>query len=240
MTKCVSIVPGHNGTVGAVSLGRIENDLTVAFSKKLASYLNAFGVNATVETYNLYNQLEKDPLRSDVRIYDYTIEIHFNITKGGTGSEIFVSPLKTDISMEQSIMVALSKWFKLRDDEHPVDGVKTSDFHILKSLPDRNISLLEIAFMDNEKDMEIYLTNIDEIAESIALAITKSLGVTPILSDTSIPAVETDDQIAADYYHWRVIAESFKSRNKAYDYVLYLRNLGIKSFVAYTNTPTIL
>ena len=94
--------------------------------------------------------------------------------------------------------------------------------------------------MDNEKDMEIYLSNTDEIAESIALAITKSLGVTPTLSDTSIPAVETDDQIAADYYHWRVIAESFKSRNKAYNHVLYLRNLGIKSFVAYTNTPTIL
>ena len=231
----VLIVSGHQDTTGAVALGNIESALTETLSHKVVEYLNLYNQNATEADFNLYDKMEENPKRLDMRVYDYILEIHFNITKGASGSEIFVHKSATDIATEKAIMKRLSKWFKLRDNDDVFDGVKVGDYLILNTLSDRKIALLEVAFMDNEQDMKIFFANQNEIAEGIALGILEGLGE-PLPSQLEI---EPPDVIAGDYYYFRIVAGSVKSRNEAYKKVMDLKKKGINAFVAYTHIPSI-
>ena len=163
------IVAGHQGTTGAVSGKLVEETLTKVLADKVVKHLTDQGHQAEEAVFNLYEYLEKYGVTPDLREYDYILEIHFNATPGGSGTEIFVATGETKISVERAVMQRLKKWFRLRDDKSPVDGVKEADYYILKMLQGKQeASLIEIAFIDNPAEMQIFMANQDEIAKDIA------------------------------------------------------------------------
>ena len=163
------IVAGHQGTTGAVSGKLVEETLTKVLADKVVKNLTDQGHQAEEAVFNLYEYLEKYGVTPDLREYDYILEIHFNETPGGSGTEIFVAVGETKISVEKAVIQRLGKWFRLRDDKSPVDGVKEFDYSILKTLKGKQeASLIEIAFIDNPAEMQIFMSNQDEIAKDIA------------------------------------------------------------------------
>ena len=165
------IVAGHQGTTGAVSGKLVEETLTKVLADKVVKHLTAQGHEAEEANFNLFNYLEKYGVTADLLSYDYIMEIHFNATIGGSGSEIFVAVGETKISVEKAVMQRLKNWFRLRDDKSPADGVKENvpGYYILKALAGKQeASLLEVAFIDNPAEMEIFLKNQDAIAKDIA------------------------------------------------------------------------
>ena len=163
------IVAGHQGTTGAVSGKLVEETLTKVLADKVVKHLTDQGHQAEEAIFNLYEYLEKYGVTPDLLEYDYILEIHFNETPGGSGTEIFVAVGETKISVEKAVIQRLGKWFRLRDDKSPVDGVKQSDYHILEMLKGKQeASLIEIAFIDNPAEMQIFMSNQDEIAKDIA------------------------------------------------------------------------
>ena len=163
------IVAGHEGTTGAVAGKLVEETLTKVLADKVVKHLTDQGHQAEEAVFNLYEYLEKYGVTPDLLEYDYILEIHFNATPGGSGTEIFVATGETKISVEKAVIQRLGKWFRLRDDKSPVDGVKQSDYYILKMLKGKQeASLIEIAFIDNPAEMQLFMANQDEIAKDIA------------------------------------------------------------------------
>ena len=165
------IVAGHEGTTGAVAGKLVEEALTKTLADKVVKHLTDQGHQAEEAAFNLFTYLEKYGVTPYLLGFDYILEIHFNATLGGSGTEIFVAVGETRISVEKAVMQRLKKWFRLRDDKSPADGVKENvpGYYILKALAGKQeASLLEVAFIDNPAEMAIFLANQDDIAKDIA------------------------------------------------------------------------
>lgn len=210
------IVSGHENSIGARSGGLLEEVMTQVLADKVTAVLKEYGHDATEAKFNLFRKLEAEGPTAELLAYDYILEIHFN-AGGGTGSEIFVAPGTKATDVERAIMKRLGKWFKLRDDAKPVDGVKEGRFLILSKLAGKQpVSLLEVAFIDSKADMAIYTANIDAIAKDIALGILEGHGL-----PTTRPGAQQDRyngpyvNEAGEKLWFRAFAGSFQTRQEA-------------------------
>ena len=211
----ITIVSGHQNTTGARSGIYLEEVMTEVLATKIADVLKAYGHDAIEADYNLYDHLEKNGATPSILANDYILEVHFN-AGGGTGSEIFV-PAGASRTVERAIMKRLGKWFKLRDDATPVDGVKEGRFLILSKLAGKQpVALLEVAFIDSKSDMATYTANIDAIAKDIALGILEGHGL-----PTTQPGAQQDRyngpyvNEAGEKLWFRAFAGSYQTRQEA-------------------------
>lgn len=104
-------------------------------------------------------------------------------------------------------MKNMSKFFTLRDNDSIFDGVKRTNFLVINTIKNCGISgaLLEICFIDNKNDMNIYEKNKDKIVQAIADGIVSGFGLkknstsTNNTQTTSKPAtvknVKTGDKV---------------------------------------------
>lgn len=170
------IAGGHQGTSGTVGNGILEEAAAKVLSDKIVAILKEQGHEAEEPNYNLYDKIKSSGVTTDLRIYNYILEVHFN-SGGGDGTEIFVGPSVKDRSVENAILKRLSTFFNIsRGIKTTVNGETLLNPTALANAG-RRASLLEVCFVDNKSNAEKYLKNIDAIAKAIAYGILDGFGV---------------------------------------------------------------
>lgn len=213
--KKILLISGHGaGQPGSVGNGYVEADLTRELVNLIAPKLENYAI---VDVYdqdrNAYIDIENNNF--NVSDYIYALEIHFNSvsSKQANGSEIYVTSKENGISVEQSIMKRLNKFFAIRDNDSIFDGVKKTDFLVIKTLKNKgiNAALLETCFITNANDMNIYQKYKDDIALNIVLGIAEGFGLTKIENKEA-----NDDEGVTKLYRVRKSWEEVSSQVGAF------------------------
>lgn len=173
MKRRIAISAGHSNVKGqdrgAVSNGYIEGELTVELRDLIKEALNNTNVpcsidpnsNVTFQTVALFRQYFNTG-------NDICIDIHFN-AGGGTGTEVLI-PDNFSL-VEQELATALAHVISSRLQIFN-RGVKQEKYSARKKLfwmtiPAETI-LIEVAFLDNAKDMSSYNNQKVLLADEIA------------------------------------------------------------------------
>ena len=178
----ILLISGHGGgDSGAVSVFGKESDETIVMVEEIKRTLSKY---AEVDLYptnrNAYTDVKKGALAVDFGKYDYVLEIHFNACvndiKGDgktTGTEIYVTTAEKTVGAETKIVEAIAAiGFKNR-------GVKRTNFTVIAKAKAAGTSsaLLEVCFIDDKDDMQIYAGKKVQIAAAIANAIAGQFGL---------------------------------------------------------------
>ena len=167
---------GHGGEdPGATYKGRHESKDVLRIGQAVAKRLRAAGVTVdetrSADTALTLEQRVKTELK---KTYDYFISFHRNAFKPeqATGAEVYVYRATNTKSkaLAQKIQQALVDiGFRNR-------GIKEADFYVLKHTRAPAL-LLEIGFVDNSKDNQLFDDQFEAIAEGVADAILGVAGV---------------------------------------------------------------
>lgn len=194
--KKLLLIPGHgDGDPGACATidGKLhkEADETRVMVKKIKNQLAGYDIDVTVYdiSKNAFKVLSQDG-KIDFTKYDYILEVHFNSCvrdfKGNgktTGVEILLPTRKTpkSISLEKQILKNIAV-LGLRNRGTKAQSVKTIN---TASLHGTRASLLEICFIDDKDDMNIYLQGKNKVAKKIASAFVKVWGLHKVTTTTA-------------------------------------------------------
>lgn len=181
------LIGGHGaGDSGAVSTingvgyqENVENEKVVAL---LATALSAY---CTVDCYpsdrNAYYDYQSGSLATIAKFttYDYVLEIHFNAfvassADGATkGTEVLVRSSQTDNDLATKLVNAVASCGLTNR------GLKTSTLAVIGQANSAGVGacLLEICFIDDPDDMEIYLSKQTELCQAMADAIISHYGL---------------------------------------------------------------
>lgn len=196
MSKKLLLIPGHGdgdpGTCATIDGKRHkEADETRVMVKKIKNQLADYDIDVTVydTSKNAFKVLSKGG-KIDFTKYDYVLEIHFNSCvrdlKGNgktTGTEILLPTRKTqkDTTLEKQILKNIAALgLKNR-------GTKTQQVMTINTASTAGVraSLLEVCFIDDKDDMDIYLQGKDKVAKKIASAFVKVWGLNKITTTTA-------------------------------------------------------
>ena len=171
----ILLISGHGaGDSGAVGNGYKEADLTREVVNMLSNKLiNNMEVTIYNQERNAYEDVNNGKLQVIFSDYDYVFEVHFNAYNGtAKGTEIFVTREEPATEVEEKIMQQLSKYFVVR-------GVKRKNFDVIAKARRSGVSsaLIEVCFIDNAEDMQIYQSNKDGIAIAIVNGIVEGFSV---------------------------------------------------------------
>lgn len=181
MAKKVFIGVGHGGSdPGAVGNGFRESDLNLAISLACQDELARHGVLTKMSRV----KDEKDPLSEEVQECnafdpDLAVEIHNN-AGGGDGIEVFHS-----INGGTGATLAVNIITEVKKIGQNSRGVKTrknssgGDYYGWIKNTKAPAVIVECAFVDNKKDIQIIDTKAEQIAMGVAIAkgVLKTLGV---------------------------------------------------------------
>ena len=180
----ILLISGHGaGDSGACAKIKgktyTEAEETIVMVKKIKEQLSKY--NVTVDLYptdrNAYEDAKKGCLKVDFSKYNYVLEIHFNACvndiKGNgktTGTEAFITTSDKTKSAEVKMLSCLSA-LGLNN-----RGVKSHNWTVINraKIKGADSCLLEVCFIDDADDMDIYTKNKDNIAKAIALGIVKT------------------------------------------------------------------
>lgn len=160
---------GHGGTdPGATYKGRKEAGDVLRLGQAVAKQLRAQGIQVDeTRTTNQSLTLQQRTQKETQKNYDYFISFHRNAFKpeATTGVEVYVySPTSKAKPLADKLQQALVNiGFTNR-------GVKTAAYYVLKHTKAPAL-LLEIGFIDNTKDNELFDTKFNEITHAIVSAI---------------------------------------------------------------------
>ena len=180
--KRILLIAGHgNGDSGAVGNGYKEAELTRDMVEHVKAQFDGYA-NVTIAdtSKNWYQYIVKQGNIFNFKNYDYVLEIHFNAIKedkgdGKTkGTEIYVTKAEKGTAVETNIVNNISALgFANR-------GVKKNNYDLIKHIKNQGVSsaLLEVCFIDDKDDMDIFVAKKKDIAKAIADGIVKGFGLT--------------------------------------------------------------
>ena len=173
---------GHgDGDSGAVGFGYKESDLTREFVNLMIPTLNYYAdVTVFDMSKNPYKYLKAN--QYNFKKYDYVFEVHFNACvndkKGDgktTGCEVLVHPTEKGVSVEEGILKKISS-FGLKN-----RGVKREsnlrNMNVCKGTQGVSYALLEVCFIDDKDDMDIYNEHKNKIAQAVSMGIAEGFGL---------------------------------------------------------------
>lgn len=173
MSKFISLSGGHGGSdSGATGNGYKEKDLSIELVNLIAKYLIegyiGFVLNA-IQEKNSSGQFKS--VSSYGTESGFFASIHFNSNSGnaGTGTEVLQG--KFGNARCRVINNVLAKYFTNRG----IKEVDTDSYYMLREADFDMI--VEICFINNKSDMEIYQKNKNKIAKDLADAIAKYEGL---------------------------------------------------------------
>ncbi|MCL2841229.1 MAG: N-acetylmuramoyl-L-alanine amidase [Defluviitaleaceae bacterium] len=177
----IAVYAGHGGVdAGAVANGLREKNMTLEISNAVTEILRGHGYTViNNRTTNCNRNIAQDAALAMENNVDAIIEIHMNSNDGipGSGAEAFVS--KQDRGRAVNLAIAILR--RLTALGITNRGVMTSvneygqdSFGILR-LTEMPAVLLECAFINNPKEMEIF--DISKVAEAIASGINEVLPI---------------------------------------------------------------
>lgn len=192
----VLLISGHgDGDSGASYFGYKEADLTRECTQNIKEALSPYcKVDIADTTKNWYRELCKNGKWFDFSKYGYVLETHFNSNakdlkgnKKTTGSEIYVTKSEKVVSAEENILKGMERLgFKNR-------GVKPKNFDLIHYIKRQGVSsaLIEVCFLDDKDDVDLYMSKKKEVARVIAEGIAKGYKLT---ADT----LQSDCKLLAD------------------------------------------
>ena len=182
----ILLISGHGeGDPGAVGCGYKEADITREIAPKLKSALSKYADVTLYDTEkNMYKQL-KSGKTFDFKKYDYVVELHLNACvndiKGNgktTGTEVLVHSLEKGISVEEAILKNFEKLgFKNRGVKRKTDLL---NMNTCKKKQGVSYALIEVCFIDDLDDMNLYQAKKNDIPKAIADGIVKGFGLKEI------------------------------------------------------------
>lgn len=214
---------GHGGSdPGAIYKGRKEKDDVIRVGKVVATELRRHGVLVD-ETRTIDSTLSlKD--RSDMenkKNYDYFISIHRNAFKSEQANGVETFTYTTQTAKAKGLADKIQK--ELVNIGFTSRGVKKANFHVLRETKAPAV-LVEIGFIDNTKDNEIFDSKFNEIVEGITRAILLQLGVKYKEATQSSP--QSNNQTL-----YRVMAGSYSVRENAETQVAKLKKAGFDATI---------
>lgn len=169
----ILLIAGHGaGDPGTVRFGFDEAYLTREFASLLKAELEPYcEVDIADTKKNWYRHIIKNFNRFDFTKYKYVLELHFNSNSKGeagdgktTGTEIYVTRDETGVSAEENIVKGIeSLGFKNR-------GVKRKNYDLIYYIKKQGVSsaLLEVCFLDDKDDFNLYQAKKKEVARKVA------------------------------------------------------------------------
>lgn len=181
----ILLIAGHGaGDPGAVGNGYNEADLAREFVTLLKLQLDKY---ADVTMFDL----SKNPyeyfktISFNFKEYDYVLEVHFNSYKevAANGVEILVHPAEKSVGVENAIINYITDLgFKNR-------GVKTRtdlrNMNVCKGQQGVSYALLEVCFISNKHDMQMYVENKSDIVKAAARGIIEGFKLSQSVLQTS-------------------------------------------------------
>lgn len=212
---------------GASYKGRFEKDDVLKLGLAVAKEVRRHGVivDETRTTDTTVSLSERSNFEKKGN-YDYFISFHRNAFKPeqASGVETFTYTSQTQkakslASRIQKNLVAVG--FKDR-------GVKKANFHVLRETRAPAV-LIEVGFIDNTKDNELFDSKFGEIVKAITTAILDEVRIKYV----EIPSAPTNTNSKEIYY--RVMAGSFKERENAEAQIEKLKRAGFESTIMIFN-----
>ena len=228
----ICIDAGHGGSEqGATYNGRKESDDNLALAKAVAAELRRHGVivdetrtgDATVSLNERSNLENRQP-------YDYFISFHRNAFRPeaaqGVETYTYLNPgakAKGLAEKIQTVLVGIG--FTNR-------GVKAANFHVLRETKAPAV-LVEVGFIDNTRDNQLFDAKRDEIVAAITRAVLDQLGVKylppgqmpPLTPESPDPNQQTGQVL------YRVMVGSYASRENAERQVQKLKAAGFDATI---------
>ena len=209
---------GHGGNdQGGSYKGRKEKDDVLKVGLAVAKEVRRHGitVDETRKADTTVSLGERSQFENK-KSYAYFISFHRNAFKPevGKGAETYVY-LKGGVKAN-SLAKEIQK--SLIDVGFANRGVKAANFHVLRETKAPAV-LIEIGFIDNTKDNELFDTKFSEITEGITKAILDELGIKYIPLTRPVP--ESNDKTL-----YRVMAGSYAVRENAERQVDKLKKAG--------------
>ncbi len=217
----ICIDPGHGGSdPGAVYKERKESEDNLALAKEVAIELKRHGV--TVDETRSSDKTVSLKERSNFEnkgSYDYSISFHRNAfnPEAAQGVEIYtyLNASAKAKGLAAKIQAALvNVGFTNR-------GVKEANFHVLRETKAPAV-LVEIGFIDNSKDNQLFDSKRDEIVKGLSKAILTQLG---------IKYVEPQPPPTGGQTLYRVMAGSYAIRENAEKQVERLKKSGFDATI---------
>lgn len=211
---------GHGGNdPGASYKGRREADDVLFIGKQVAAEVRRFGVIVDeIRTSDKGVTLQERSNYENRSNYDYFISFHRNAFKPeqarGVETFIYLNPGAKAEAMAEKIQRCLTGiGFVNR-------GVKRENFHVLRETVAPAI-LVEMGFLDNSKDNQLFDSKKRQIIEALASAILQQLGI-KYTQEQSKPTVNT---------LYRVMAGSYANMENAEKQIQRLKVAGFEAVV---------
>nr|WP_300005317.1 N-acetylmuramoyl-L-alanine amidase [Tissierella sp.] len=220
---------GHGGLdPGAVYKDRKEKDDNLEIGRLVAKTLRLYGVEIDEtrsgdETMTLGSRCRFENKKK----YDYFISFHRNAYKPeearGVETYIYINGNPRAKSLSLKIQKAIV-------DQGFIDrGVKMADFKVLRETLAPAL-LIELGFIDNTLDNQLFLDKNKEIGESISRSILEHLGIKYKGPDKELDKeIMLNPESKVDLY--RVIAGSFKKRENAERRIKDLKDAGFDCYM---------
>ena len=176
----VCIDAGHGGTdVGAVNETRYEKNDNLEVAKLMKKYLEEQGIKTIMTRDNDTNvSLRQRCNIANRKEADIFVSIHRNSAETGNGIEIWTSnsKKKEDLSLANSILENL-----VNTEIQENRGVKSgtvkggfTDYYVLKNTK-MTSCLVELGFISDAKDNELFDKNLDNYAKAMANGIIEEI-----------------------------------------------------------------
>ncbi len=229
----IYIDPGHGGdSIGASYKGRLEQDDCLRLAKAVRDcLLTQKGVEIMLSRGADENpELTKRAAQANEWGADYFLSLHRNAftPEGATGAEIWVySKVETDgetYKIAENILnsLCLSTGYRNRGVKK---GAPSYTDYAVNSYTKMHSALLEVGFIDNTSDNEIFDRCFDDIALEISKGLFEALGGEWL---DSAPAGKP----TIDGYTYVVQAGAFSDRKNAEGYAEKVKKAGFDAFVA--------
>lgn len=179
----ILLIAGHgNGDPGACACGLKEADLTREVAAALLPKLKAYAdVDLFDTSKNMYSYLKNGGVCNFAN-YDYVFEIHFNAaaadTAGNgktTGAEILIHTTESGASVEEAILSNIAALgFKNRGVKRRSD---LRNMNVCKKNYGVSYALIEVCFIDDRDDVNLYQQKKTEIIDAIVNGIASGFGL---------------------------------------------------------------
>lgn len=215
---------GHGGKdVGATYKERNESNDVLRLATRVGELMRANGENfAMTRSSDKFLELSERTSIENRGNYDYFISFHrnaFNPNKAKGVETYSLSTIGKGRELATKVQGNLNKIFFDR-------GVKTSNFYVLRKTKCPAI-LIEVGFVDNDEDNNIFDQKFEEIAQAITKACLSQVGKQFILPQSK-PQASINNK---GFY--RVIAGSYQDKQNAINMQELLKSKGIPSFLEY-------
>lgn len=178
--KELLLIAGHGqGDSGAVGNGFSEANLTREVIMLMEPYLKEYGID--YDTYGLVTKdnptgknMYKNGDAKNYTDYKQIMEVHFNSStpsSSGIGTEVLIHQDYINIpdNFDKAILTTLGKYWKNRGFKGRSDLANMNTYRRLK----KSYRLIEVCFISDSKDMEIYKNNKQLLAKDMSADIAK-------------------------------------------------------------------